>query len=175
MMSVLQVTELLKSIVPHEDLSYNLTVYKNAFTGATIVTALSRHYGISPFEATNFARTLQILHDIFHHVVNDHIIQDTDELFFRLQCDQTPNILNSYRIWSERVDPDPMSLLRRLKKQLSDILSDHTDSMGKINYRLPFIIAISLPLKRPSVNCKRWTTKAWLIASSWHFPSTCTI
>lgn len=134
-MSVLQVTELLKLIVPRDDLNYNLTVYKNAFTGATLVTILSRHFGISRFEATNFARTLQISHDIFRHVVNDHIIQDTEELFFRLQCDQTPNILNSYRIWSERVDPDSMSLLKRLKKQLNAILSDHTDSMGKINYK----------------------------------------
>jgi glutaredoxin len=135
MKSVVQVTELLKAIVPRKDLSYNLTVYKNSFTGATLVTALSKHFSLPRFEAANFARTLQVSHELFHHVANDHIIQDTDDRFFRLHCDQTPHILNSYRIWNDRVDPNPMALLKRLKKQLDAVLKEHTNNAGKINYK----------------------------------------
>jgi hypothetical protein len=135
LMSVLQMTELLKLLLPRDDLSYNLTVYKKAFTGASLVTALSRHFSLPRFDALNFARTLQVTHELFHHVVHDHIIQDTEDLFFRLQCDQTPHILNSYRVWSERVDPDAMALLNRLKNQLNAILQDHIDVTDKINYK----------------------------------------
>jgi hypothetical protein len=68
------------------------------------------------------------------HVVKDHVFQDTRSLFFRLQCYQTPNILNSYRIWTERVDPNSVALLTRLKRQLNNILADHTHE-GQINYK----------------------------------------
>jgi glutaredoxin len=133
-MSVLQITELLKLLLPRQDLCYNLTVYKKAFTGASLVTALSTKFSIPRFDALNFARTLQVSHELYHHVVHDHIIQDTKNLFFRLQCDQTPHILNSYCVWSERVDPDAMALLERLKKRLNAVLQDHTTTTGKIDY-----------------------------------------
>jgi glutaredoxin len=133
-MSVLYITEVLKSIVSREDLAYNVTVYRNAFTGRELISALECNFQLIRPEALSFARDLQQKHSLFHHVTNDHIIQDTDNLFFRLQADHTPNILNSYRIWNERVDPSPMALLKRLKNQLNAILRDHTNDKGKIDY-----------------------------------------
>jgi hypothetical protein len=134
-MSVLEMTELLKCIVPRKDLKYNLTSYKKSFRGKTFVDSLMNHFLISRPSAVEFAKTLQKDFYLLNHVVKEHDFEDTKSLFFRLQCDQTPNVLNSYRVWTERVDPDPISLLRRLKKQLYKILKAHTNKDGKVNYK----------------------------------------
>lgn len=134
-MSVLDMTELLKQLVPRRDLKYNLTTYKKSFRASEFVLALQGHFLISREAAVEFAERLQKDHHILHHVVKEHDFADTSSLYFRLHCDQTPHILNNYRVWTERVDPDSMSLLRRLKKQLAKILKDHTDSKGSINYK----------------------------------------
>jgi Protein of unknown function, DUF547/Domain found in Dishevelled, Egl-10, and Pleckstrin (DEP) len=133
--SVFTMTELLKRTLPRRDLKYNLTTYKNSFKGCEFVNCLVKQFSLRRDAAVTFAQTLQREHHILHHVVSDHIVQDTDGLFFRLQCDQTPNVLNSYRVWTERVDPDSVALLSRLRKQFDKILIDHTDSRGRINYR----------------------------------------
>mmetsp|Transcript_14418 Transcript_14418/g.27025 ORF Transcript_14418/g.27025 Transcript_14418/m.27025 type:complete len:514 (+) Transcript_14418:120-1661(+) len=135
MMSVLEMTELLKTIIPRKDLRYNLTSYRKSFRGSDFVDGLMKHFQIKREEAVDFAGKLQKDHQILHHVCKDHDFKDTRSLYFRLQCDQTPLVLNSYRIWTERVDPDAMSLLRRLKKQLGKILKTHTDADGKVNYK----------------------------------------
>ena len=129
-MSVLDITELLKDILPRRDLQYNLTNYKNSFYGSDLVSELAQKFHLTRSKALLFATKLQKEYSIFHHVTNDHIIQDTPHLYFRLQCDHTPNILNSYRIWTERVDRNPMGLLKRLKSQLNMILHDYTDNDG---------------------------------------------
>eukprot|EP00980_Cylindrotheca_fusiformis_P001649 scaffold374_cov124-Cylindrotheca_fusiformis.AAC.8 len=113
--TVLDITELLKTILPRNDLPYKFTSYRNVFTGSQATTAFQTHFAISNRnEAEDF---------------------DTNELFFRLACDATPAVLNSYRLWSERVDPDSMRILKQLKKMLSNIVSAHTDGEGKVNYR----------------------------------------
>jgi glutaredoxin len=133
--SVLAMTELLKRILPRRDLKYNLTTYRNAFKGCELVDCLMNEFSIQRHQAASFAQTLQSDHYIFQHVANDHEFRDTNTLFFRLYCDQSPDILNSYREWTERVDPNPMALLTQLKMKLGKNLADHTDSAGKINYK----------------------------------------
>jgi hypothetical protein len=133
--TVLQITELLKSILPRNDLRYNFTTYKNAFTGTQAVLALQKHFGFATRqEAELFGKSLQA-NMILRHVVGEHVLTDADELYFRLNCDQTPDTLNSYRVWSERVDPDSIRLLKQLKKMLYNIVSAHTDGEGKVNYK----------------------------------------
>jgi hypothetical protein len=105
-MSALEITELLKDILPRRGLQYNLTNYKNSFYGSDLVDALAQKFRLTRSIALTFAMKLQKEYSILHHVTNDRIIQDTSQLYFRLQCDHTPNFLNSYRIWTERVDPD---------------------------------------------------------------------
>jgi hypothetical protein len=131
--SVLEMTELLERILPIKDLKYNLTSYKKSFRASGAVDAFMKEFNMTREQATDFGVVLQ-KHELLDHVVKDHVFQDTDSLFFRLQCHQTPNILNSYRIWTERVDPNSMALLNRLKKQLNSILADHTHE-GQINYK----------------------------------------
>lgn len=135
-MSVLAMTELLKRRLPRQELKHNFTSYKNAFKGSDFYDVLVQEFGLTRMSAATFAHSLQRVHRVVLHVSNDnHTIEDTTDLYFRLQCDQTPAILNSYRIWTERVDRDAMSLLKRLKKQLNAILSDHTNVDSKINYK----------------------------------------
>jgi hypothetical protein len=133
--TVLQITVLLKSILPINDLRYNFTTYKNAFTGTQAVLALQKQFGFATRqEAELFGKSLQA-NNILRHAVGEHVFTDSDELYFRLTCDHTPAILNSYRVWSERVDPDSMRLLKQLKKMLNNIVSAHTDGEGKVNYK----------------------------------------
>lgn len=134
--SVLAMTELLKQILPRRELKYNLTTYRNAFKAFEFVDCLMKEFKIQRDEAVVFAQTLQADYHILQHVVDEHKFSDTNGLFFRLHCDQSPDILNSYRVWTDTVDPDSMALLTRLTRQLDDILADHTDASSRnINYK----------------------------------------
>eukprot|EP01064_Diplonema_japonicum_P014294 TRINITY_DN2187_c2_g2_i2.p1 TRINITY_DN2187_c2_g2~~TRINITY_DN2187_c2_g2_i2.p1 ORF type:complete len:478 (+),score=100.05 TRINITY_DN2187_c2_g2_i2:61-1494(+) len=53
--------------------------------------------------------------------------------FFRLTSDSAPNVLNSYRKWTDRVDP-PMTTLKCLKTMLNEIKGKYKDVQGKIDY-----------------------------------------
>lgn len=133
--SILKVTELLKRILPRETLSHNLTQYRHAFTGKQAVQTLQQHFKLKDEnEALAFGRSLQE-NFILDHVVGEHLLENKDKLYYRLQCDQTPSILNSYRVWTEPVDPDSMRLVKRLKKMLNKILSKYTGSDGKVDYK----------------------------------------
>lgn len=135
-MSVMEMTDLLKRALPRQELRHKFTIYKNAFTASDFVDVLVQEFHLTRVTAVTFAQCLQREHRIVRHVANDkHDIDDTKDRYYRLQCDHTPAILNSSRIWTERVDPDSMSLLNRLKKQLNVILTAHTDGKGRINYR----------------------------------------
>ena len=138
LMTILEMTELLKSILPSRDLRYNLTVYKQSFKASELIDALM---GVFDFKDRNAAveygrDVLQAKHQLLNHVVDDHPLRDTPSLFFRLTCYQRPQILNSYRLkWTERVDLDPLRLLNTLKAQLYEILKTHTsERTGKVNY-----------------------------------------
>jgi glutaredoxin 3 len=132
--SVLKMTELLKKILPREDLKYNMTTYRNSFRAKDAVSALMNQYQLSESQAVHYGKILQKLL-IFDHVVGEHDFENTG-MYFRLRCDQTPNVLNSYRgSWTERVDPNSLGLLKRLKSMLDKIESAHTDIKGKVDYK----------------------------------------
>ena len=134
MATVLEVTCTLKKILPKEDLRHNLTIYKNAFKGTDAVQAIMKHYDLQTTEeAVKFGIYLQES-NIIHHVGQQQSFQDKD-LFFRLQCYQQPDILNSFRIWTERVDDEPMHLLKRLKKLLGKVESAVTNNEGLVDYK----------------------------------------
>ena len=99
MVSVRQMTKLLQSILKRKDLGYNMTTYKKSFKASHCIDVLSKHFNISREQASGFARSLQYDYLILDHVVSDHCIEDTDTLYFRLTCDQTPHILNTFRKW----------------------------------------------------------------------------
>lgn len=133
MVSVLEITSTLKDILPRKALKYNLTIYKNAFTGTDAVKAIMKQYNLSTKEAVKFGVYLQES-KILHHVVEERAFQDKD-YFYRLQCYQQPEILNSFRVWTERVDDEPMNLLNRLKKLLGKVESAVTNDQGLVDYK----------------------------------------
>jgi Protein of unknown function, DUF547 len=145
-------------MILRRDLRHKFTVHRNSFRGSDLVDALVREFGLRRRgEAVEFAKTLHRDHHVVCRVVSgssssnsdnnkgrrrrrqqDDVVDDdfTRDLYFRLQCDQSPAVLNSYRVWTERVDPDPMALLKRLKGLLNAILADHTNERdGTVNYR----------------------------------------
>ncbi len=134
MVTVPEITNTLNTILPKQTLKHNLTIYKNAFKGTDAVKALMKEYSLqTPEEAVKFGVYLQES-KILHHVANDQVFGNKKK-FFRLQCYQQPDILNSFRIWTERVDEEPMNLLQRLKKLLGNIESAVTNNKGLADYK----------------------------------------
>merc|ERR1712038_1620031 len=120
-MSILDITKRLVQSTPSKNLPYFGTIYKNSIKGSDFVNHLMKEFSIEEKkDAISFASTLQ-KRGIVDHVTSEHEIQDTDNLFYRLQPFQTPNVLNSYRKWDIRVDEDYMAIISRLAKLMQGI------------------------------------------------------
>ena len=134
--SILQVTQLLQKIFPRQDLKYNLKTYRNCFKASDGVKALMEHFGLEVDQAEAFGRDeLQLKHKLLDHVVSEHEFCNKDSLYFRLQCYQTPNILNSYRQWKDEVDDSEyLLLLQRLDILWNQIQVAATNTDGKVDY-----------------------------------------
>lgn len=132
--SVLQIMEQLKEILPHKKLPYWGKIYTNCFTGAAAVQAIRKAWDCEAEEAVAFGQRLED-RQLLHHVVYDHRFSDTNDYYFRLQCHQTPEILNSYRIWTEPAQKDVVGLVIRLKKLLGKVESGVTNDSGEVNYK----------------------------------------
>jgi hypothetical protein len=135
--SVLNVTKKLIEALPHKNLTYLLTTYKDCFRGSDGMSAIQEAFNLPTREAAvKFGKYLQKEHKIIHHACDDHEFSDTSDLFFRLQPFHTPDVLNSFRIWSERVDTDnPLGVVKRCKKLFGKVESAHTDTNGDFNYK----------------------------------------
>lgn len=133
--TVLEVVTKLQQILPQEDLKFNITLYKKCFRGSDGVAALKKGFNIATDrEAVAFGKSL-VRSQILHHVVDDHDFANDSSLFFRLHCYQEPLVLNSFRVWTERVDKDGVSLMKRLKKLLGKVESAVTNSEGLVDYK----------------------------------------
>ena len=64
---------------------------------------------------------------MFAHVSLSHAFVDEDDVLYRLQADAEPLLLNSWRVWGDRVEPDPLAILSRCRKQLNSIISRYTN------------------------------------------------
>jgi len=76
---------------------------------------------------------------LLHHVVHEHDFSNTKDYYFRLQCHQCPDVLNSYRVWDlqspEGPMEDPVALATRLKKLLGKVESAVTNDQGDVDYK----------------------------------------
>lgn len=133
--SVLDMTKELLQHMPASDLIWRTTIYKNCFVGSDGVTALLNMYKLPNREdALQLGRTLQRKQLLHHVATNNHILDDSDQFYFRLQAHQYPHILNTFVVWTERVDTNVMALLSRLGKILGSIESAVTNSDGLVDY-----------------------------------------
>lgn len=118
---VVTMTEKLKRILPCEVNDSKLKICKQSFTGAQAVKALSKEYKLSEDEAVKFGEYLRKA-KLFHSVYNSvGEFCNNEKCIYRLQAYHTPDILNSYRVWTTVVESDYMSLLRRLKLSLDKL------------------------------------------------------
>mmetsp|Transcript_19755 Transcript_19755/g.24368 ORF Transcript_19755/g.24368 Transcript_19755/m.24368 type:complete len:339 (-) Transcript_19755:644-1660(-) len=124
-------SRLMKS-TPTSDLSYHGKAYTNSITGQDFLLYLMTEFTLTKQEAFKFG---SYLYDrkMITHVTGDHAFTDRNDLYFRLQPHQTPKILNSYRIWTDRVDPNSLGVVTRLSKLMQGIFDDATESDGNIN------------------------------------------
>jgi glutaredoxin len=132
--SVLEVTETLKSILPLDSRMHSRTEYKNSFTGKQAVLAFMTHFEICVDQAVSYANRLQDSR-VIHHVTKTHAFENSDQHVYRLQYHHTPEVLNSYRVWTEQADPNSMRLINRLTKQLNTIEASMTDIKGQVDYK----------------------------------------
>lgn len=130
--SVLDITARLVSAVPQRNLSYIGKTYKKAITGKDLTETLMKEFSITREEAISFGLHLQ-QRDVVHHVTYDHTFSDSKSLFFRLQPYQTPWILNSFRIWTDRVDPNYIATVSRLNKAMENMQNRATDKNGNVD------------------------------------------
>ncbi|KAL9178240.1 hypothetical protein ACHAXT_001784 [Thalassiosira profunda] len=122
--TTLELTKLLVQRMPRDSLSYWGCLYYNVFKGSDGVTALREIFGLeSREEAVQVGLKLQRKH-FLGHVCKDHPFGDSI-YYFRLQPFDTPHILNSFRVWGEAVEDDPMHLIHRLGKLWGKLESRH--------------------------------------------------
>jgi glutaredoxin len=129
---VVEMTELLKRLLPSGDNIRSRRKHTMSFTGSEGVAALSREFGISKERAVDMGRQLQ-KKMILHSVADNGPFGDSDHIF-RLQYYSSPSILNSYRIWTEKADPNPMRLLNTLLTSMNKLEAKVTDNRGQIDY-----------------------------------------
>ena len=136
MASILEMTSNLTIIMPRSDLSYHTKIYRDCFTGSDGVDALMDHYDLEEREeAVELGRTLQNA-QLLDHVCGDHEFSDSN-YFYRLQPYRQPTVLNTFRVWTDRVDPNFMALIGRLKKLMDKIESRAASpKTGIIDYQV---------------------------------------
>lgn len=98
--------EELTRVLPLSSLPYHLTSYKHSVTGTQATAALKKHFKCDTREeAVEIGKQLNTL-GLLWHVCYDHDFQDTAGLYYRLQCHQTPNVVNSLHELKDAVHND---------------------------------------------------------------------
>ena len=77
------------------NLQFNLTIYKNAFTGIKAVKAFMDHFGIEDAQkAVEFGNSLMKEHKLLQHFADDHHNFLNEGMYYQLQCHAQPLVLN---------------------------------------------------------------------------------
>ena len=131
--STLEFTKLLIDKMPRDSLTYWGVMYYNCFTGSSGVTALQEMFNLeSRGEALQLGLRLQRKHYL-SHVCKDHPFGDNG-FYFRLQPFCSPNVLNSFRVWVDKVDEKPSHVIQRLSELWSSLESQHLTADGKVDH-----------------------------------------
>ena len=106
------------------------------FTGKNLIDVLVKrfHFPGGRTEGVEVC-TMLMQSNMFQEVVNPVSsgpgtggFQDRKDCFYRMQSDITPCVLNSWRVWNDRVGDNPMKTLERCQKQMKKALNKHTNS-----------------------------------------------
>lgn len=136
-MTPMQTTEKLRRILPCENLKHKVTTYKRCFKADDAIRIFQQNFPneiVSDKAAIAFGRTLQRAR-ILTHVVDANKAFRDGHYFYRLQCYQQPEVLNSYRIHEAPIQGDPMDMLDMMASLLLRVEQDAM-KCGIIDYRL---------------------------------------
>jgi len=117
---------------------------KNCFSANDAISCFMEHYHFpSSKSAISFGQHLLRL-GIFHRVSTDIIPSDlfSERGYFRIQPLRSPEILNSFRIWTgydglynhSFPDIDPSLTMLYLIRQMTEIITSATSAGGKVDY-----------------------------------------
>mmetsp|Transcript_39607 Transcript_39607/g.77937 ORF Transcript_39607/g.77937 Transcript_39607/m.77937 type:complete len:496 (+) Transcript_39607:98-1585(+) len=128
-----QMMDFLRKHLEIKDRKHHLKTYNKCFLGKDLVTLLQDEYKLqSREEAVQIGESLRVSR-LFGHVNHGHQFVDTD-IFYRLLPDFQPLVLNSNKIWKDRID-DPMVTLSAATNTISNIVSTHRDMAdGLVDY-----------------------------------------
>lgn len=111
-----------------------LTTHKRTFTGFQCTDFLVQEYKLrSRAEAVQVGNSL-MTSQVFHHVDRLRGFEDSQDALYRLEADESPLVLNSFRVWTDRVDA-PLVVVKSCKKKLSELQSKYTDTEGMLDYQ----------------------------------------
>jgi len=114
----------------------------NCFNGYEAIQTFTKYYNLPYTKAVEFGQTLLRV-GIIHRIGTDadHVARTifTSNGYFRLQSLQSPDILNSFRIWTtengrEVPAPDPIRTVSRLHRQMAELLTSATNDAGIVDY-----------------------------------------
>lgn len=134
-----QMMQYLRRILPCEDLRYNMTLYRRCFKAEDAIRAFQVAFPqeiVSNEAGVAFGRMLQKAR-ILTHVCDPEQTFRSGNYFFRLQCYQHPEILNSFRVCNEAISGDIMDLIEDSASLLFTVEQTAADpSTGIIDYRV---------------------------------------
>ena len=117
------------------DRKYYLQTYRRCFLGSQLVDVLLDRYDLrgGREEARQVA---EMLFDsrMFRHVTNEHGFEDSSKLYYRMTADEEPLVLNTWRVWNDRVEDDSLAMLTRCSTVLDRILERHRNEEGLVAY-----------------------------------------
>lgn len=119
----------LTETLPRGDVRRGLRTHANAFRGSKAVAAAAEKLGTTRAEATAFLDAVARRGAIVRAAGGSpgNAFADARDEIWRLPRFGSPGTLNSLRVWNDRVDPDAVGLVIRLKKKLSSLTSRHAD------------------------------------------------
>ena len=109
-----------------------LFTHRQCFGGSELADLVQKRFELpSRAEAVQVCESLHGLR-FFQHVTHEQPFVDDARTLYRLQQHAEPSVLNTRRIWADRVG-DPMATLKALKKQLEALEEAHTDADGRVD------------------------------------------
>eukprot|EP00523_Entomoneis_sp_CCMP467_P011542 CAMPEP_0168718630 /NCGR_PEP_ID=MMETSP0724-20121128/620_1 /TAXON_ID=265536 /ORGANISM="Amphiprora sp., Strain CCMP467" /LENGTH=561 /DNA_ID=CAMNT_0008765155 /DNA_START=95 /DNA_END=1780 /DNA_ORIENTATION=+ len=144
-----EATELLKAVIPPmEAHKVKGTTHRNCFAGKDLIRQLQKQVDESESQCLRFVKRLLeagILHPVGQHAHrhrnnnNNHHeaveFQNTSKDYYRLQCYEAPEILNTYRLWPN-TRRNCVTVVEDLAKRLTTVeLTSLDDTDGLLDYQ----------------------------------------
>ena len=131
------ITEKLRGVLTLSDVVHKGTMYRKCFTGKTLLATVQMAFNLSSLEALRLSNLLVELQVVQPLSAIDKGRQVGDKSLYRLQCDMTPEILNSYRVWTKPLNElNPHTLMDVLDDMLRNLELESLNSRGKVDYAL---------------------------------------